>query len=105
MRSVVAMGVSTCIGRAAAKLLPERGFRAPRSVRIARDAERLRNEFGVNFVPLSFDVTGEAVRPAAAGEVCDRLDGEVRTGLVDNADLAAGKTWQSAAVGRFGFHA
>ena len=88
MRSVVITGVSTGIGWAAAKLLLQRGFRVFGSVRKARDAERLRDEFGVNFVPLSFDVTDEAAVRAAAREVRDQLNGETLAGLVNNAGIA-----------------
>jgi NAD(P)-dependent dehydrogenase (short-subunit alcohol dehydrogenase family) len=88
MRSVVITGVSTGIGWAAAKLLLQRGFRVFGSVRKAGDAERLRDEFGVNFVPLSFDVTDEAAVRAAAREVRGQLNGETLAGLVNNAGIA-----------------
>lgn len=88
MRSVVVTGVSTGIGWATAKLLLERGFRVFGSVRKAGDAERLCNEFGVNFVPLLFDVTDEAAVRAAASEVRDQLNGETLAGLVNNAGIA-----------------
>src|SRR5580692_4713652 len=60
MRSVVITGASTGIGWATAKLLLARGFRVFGSVRKPADADRLKTEFGANFVPLSFDVTDEA---------------------------------------------
>lgn len=50
MRSVVVTGVSTGIGRAAAKLLLERGFHLSGSARSAHDVARLHDEFGVNLV-------------------------------------------------------
>lgn len=76
----------------------ERGFRVPGSA--AKRAMPLRDEFGVNFVTLPFDFTGEAAVRTAAGEVCDQFDGAALTGLADNAGLAVGKTWQSVAVSR-----
>jgi NAD(P)-dependent dehydrogenase (short-subunit alcohol dehydrogenase family) len=88
MQSLVVTGVSTGIGRATAKLLLARGFRVFGSVRNAADAQRLRGEFGANFVPLSFDVTDEAAVLAAAREVRAALNGETLAGLVNNAGIA-----------------
>jgi NAD(P)-dependent dehydrogenase (short-subunit alcohol dehydrogenase family) len=101
MRSVVITGVSTGIGWASAKLLLERGFRVFGSVRKAQDGERLRNEFGVNFTPLSFDVTDEAAIRAAAGEVRNLLAGETLAGLVNNAGIAVAGPVFDLAVGEF----
>jgi NAD(P)-dependent dehydrogenase (short-subunit alcohol dehydrogenase family) len=101
MRSVVVTGVSTGIGRATAKLLLQRGFRVFGSVRKAEDAERLRNEFGVNFAPLLFDVTNEAAIRAAASEVRQALDGETLAGLVNNAGIAVAGAVFDLAVGEF----
>jgi NAD(P)-dependent dehydrogenase (short-subunit alcohol dehydrogenase family) len=88
MQSVVITGVSTGIGRATAKLLLDRGFRVFGSVRKQADADRLRSEFGANFVPLVFDVTDEAAVLAAAREVRAALGGETLAGLVNNAGIA-----------------
>jgi NAD(P)-dependent dehydrogenase (short-subunit alcohol dehydrogenase family) len=88
MQSVVITGASTGIGWATAKLLLDRGFRVFGSVRKQADADRLKNEFGVNFTPLLFDVTDEAAVLAAAREVRAALGGETLTGLVNNAGVA-----------------
>jgi NAD(P)-dependent dehydrogenase (short-subunit alcohol dehydrogenase family) len=88
MRSVVITGASTGIGWATAKLLVERGFRVFGSVRKQADADRLKSEFGANFVPLLFDVTEEAAVLAAAREVRTALGGETLAGLVNNAGIA-----------------
>jgi NAD(P)-dependent dehydrogenase (short-subunit alcohol dehydrogenase family) len=88
MRSVVITGASTGIGWATAKLLLERGFRVFGSVRKPADADRLKAEFGANFVPLQFDVTDEAAVLAAAREVRTVLAGETLAGLVNNAGIA-----------------
>src|SRR5579863_697038 len=88
MRSVVVTGVSTGIGRATAKLLLDRGMRVFGSVRKVADAERLRSEFGANFIPIVFDVTDEAAVKAAAREVREMLAGETLAGLVNNAGIA-----------------
>ena len=88
MKSVVITGASTGIGWAAAKLLLDRGFRVFGSVRKQADADRLKGEFGANFIPLVFDVTDEAAVLAAAREVRVALAGETLTGLVNNAGIA-----------------
>ncbi|HXL13194.1 MAG TPA: SDR family oxidoreductase [Bradyrhizobium sp.] len=87
MKSVVITGVSTGIGWAAAKLLLARGFRVFGSVRKEADADRLKGEFGTNFIPLLFDVTDEAAIRAAASEVRAALGGETLAGLVNNAGI------------------
>jgi len=98
MQSVVITGVSTGIGWATAKLLLDRGFRVFGSVRKSADADRLKGEFGANFVPLLFDVTDEAAVLAAAREVRAVLDGATLSGLVNNAGIAvAGPLLQTAA--------
>ena len=98
MQSVVITGVSTGIGWATAKLLLDRGFRVFGSVRKPADADRLKGEFGANFVPLLFDVTDEAAVLAAAREVRAALDGATLAGLVNNAGIAvAGPLLQTAA--------
>ena len=88
MQSVVITGASTGIGWATAKLLIDRGFRVFGSVRKPADADRLKAEFGANFVPLVFDVTDEAAVLAAAREVRAALAGETLFGLVNNAGIA-----------------
>ena len=60
MQSVVITGVSTGIGWGTAKVLLDQGFRVFGSVRKQADADRLKDEFGINFTPLLFDVTDEA---------------------------------------------
>jgi NAD(P)-dependent dehydrogenase (short-subunit alcohol dehydrogenase family) len=90
MRSVVITGASTGIGWATAKLLLDRGFRVFGSVRKPADADRLKAEFGANFIPLRFDVTDEAAVLAAAREVRAVLAGETLAGLVNNAGIAVG---------------
>jgi NAD(P)-dependent dehydrogenase (short-subunit alcohol dehydrogenase family) len=98
MQSVVITGVSTGIGWATAKLLLDRGFRVFGSVRKPADADRLKGEFGANFVPLLFDVTDEGAVQAAAREVRAALDGATLSGLVNNAGIAvAGPLLQTAA--------
>jgi NAD(P)-dependent dehydrogenase (short-subunit alcohol dehydrogenase family) len=98
MRSVVITGASTGIGWATAKLLLDRGFRVFGSVRKQSDADRLKAEFGANFIPLVFDVTDEAAVLAAAREA---LGGETLAGLVNNAGIAVGGPVLELAAGEF----
>src|ERR1700720_1442712 len=88
MQSVVITGASTGIGHACAKFLLGKGYRVFGSVRKQADADRLKSEFGANFVPLIFDVTDEAAVLAAAREVRNSLNGETLSGLVNNAGIA-----------------
>jgi len=88
MKSVVITGVSTGIGWGATKVLIGKGFRVFGSVRKQADADRLKAEFGANFVPLIFDVTDEAAIKRAAEEVRTALNGEKLFGLVNNAGIA-----------------
>ena len=88
MDSVVVTGVSTGIGWGITKVLIEHGIRVFGSVRKARDAERLSQEFGERFLPLLFDVTDEASVQAAARQVRKQLRGETLMGLVNNAGIA-----------------
>jgi hypothetical protein len=88
MQSVVITGASTGIGHACAKFLLDRGYRVFGSVRKQADADRLKSEFGANFIPLLFDVTDEPAVLAAAREVRAALNGETLSGLVNNAGIA-----------------
>ncbi len=88
MKSVVVTGVSTGIGWGIAKVLLANGFRVCGSVRKRADADRLKAEFGENFVPLLFDISDEAAVRAAAREVRTALKGETLAGLVNNAGIA-----------------
>jgi NAD(P)-dependent dehydrogenase (short-subunit alcohol dehydrogenase family) len=88
MKSVVITGVSTGIGWGCAKVLIAKGLRVFGSVRKEADAQRLKAEFGSNFVPLIFDVTDEAAVRHAAIEVDAALAGETLAGLVNNAGIA-----------------
>ncbi|HEX3504808.1 MAG TPA: SDR family NAD(P)-dependent oxidoreductase [Xanthobacteraceae bacterium] len=87
-RSVVITGTSTGIGWGAAKVLLGKGFRVFGSLRKPADAQRLKAEFGDNFVPLLFDVTDEAAIYAAAAHVRAALQGEKLAGLVNNAGIS-----------------
>src|SRR5260370_4427911 len=98
MQCVGIAGAFAGVGWAPATLLLDRGFRVFGSVRQQADAERLRGEFGANFIPLLFDVTDEAAVLAAAREVRAALNGETLTGLVNNAGIAvAGPVLELAA--------
>ena len=101
MKSVVVTGASTGIGKDATRILIENGFRVFGSVRKQEDADRLSGEFGVNFVPLFFDVTDEATVHAAAKQVQDELRGETLFGLVNNAGVAVPGTMMHLPIEKF----
>ena len=88
MKSVVVTGASTGIGKDAARILVENGYRVYGSVRKQEDANKLSEEFGSNFAPLLFNVTDEAAIHEAAKQVRDELRGETLFGLVNNAGMA-----------------
>src|SRR4051812_20090157 len=88
MRSVVVTGVSTGIGRGAAKVLIDCGFRVFGSVRTQPDAQRLQEQLGINFTPLLFDVTDEPAVRASAAQVRETLGTVPLFGLVNNAGIA-----------------
>jgi len=88
MKSVVVTGSSTGIGWGIAKVLISKGFRVFGSVRKAADGERLKAEFGANFVPVQFDVTDEGAVARGAEQVANALGGEMLAGLVNNAGIA-----------------
>jgi len=88
MKSIVVTGASTGIGWGVAKVLISKGFRVFGSVRKQADAERLKTEFGANFVPVLFDVTDEAAVAKGAEQVAAALGGETLAGLVNNAGVA-----------------
>ena len=88
MKSVVVTGASTGIGWGCVKVLIAEGFRVFGSVRKQAHADRLSEEFGANFTPLTFDVTDEAAIAAGASRMEAALGGETLFGLVNNAGIA-----------------
>ena len=88
MKSVVVTGASTGIGWGVTKVLTGKGFRVFGSVRKEADADRLRKEFGANFVPLVFDVTDAEAVARGAKSVTAALGRENLAGLVNNAGIA-----------------
>ncbi|MEI9991771.1 MAG: SDR family oxidoreductase [Rhizomicrobium sp.] len=88
MKSIVVTGSSTGIGWGIAQVLIAKGFRVFGSVRKQADGERLKKEFGANFVPVIFDVTDEAAVARGAEQVAAALGGETLAGLVNNAGIA-----------------
>lgn len=88
MKRVVVTGVSSGIGRGAAKVLAEDGIHVFGTVRKQEDADALKKEFGDRVTPLILDVTDEAALRQAAADVRERLGGEKLFGLVNNAGIA-----------------
>ena len=88
MKSVVITGVSSGIGRGAARVLVKNGYRVFGSVRRQADADSVRQELGEAFVPLLLDVTDVETLKAGAAVVREALAGEPLFGLVNNAGVA-----------------
>jgi len=88
MKSVVITGVSSGIGRGAAKVLVDAGYQVFGSVRRQADADSVRQELGERFTPLIFDVTDTAAVKAGAAVVAEALGGKPLYGLVNNAGIA-----------------
>ncbi|KRB82327.1 hypothetical protein ASE00_09625 [Sphingomonas sp. Root710] len=88
MRTVVITGVSSGIGKAAARALIDRGFFVFGSVRREEDAAELVSSYPNQFKPLLFDVTDED-GIAAAVETVSRAIGDQRiAALVNNAGIS-----------------
>lgn len=85
MKTVVITGVSTGIGRGAAKVLAAAGWHVFGSVRREADGLALKAELGEAFTPLIFDVEDNDAILAAADLVRGRLAGRTLDGLVNNA--------------------
>jgi NAD(P)-dependent dehydrogenase (short-subunit alcohol dehydrogenase family) len=88
MPDVVITGASTGIGLAACRVLVRRGFRVFGSVRTQADADRLRDQLGIRYVPLIFDVTDPHSVNQVAAEVKKTLGEQRLFGLVNNAGIA-----------------
>jgi NAD(P)-dependent dehydrogenase (short-subunit alcohol dehydrogenase family) len=88
MQYVVITGVSTGIGYDAVRLLVQKGFFVFGSVRKQSDAERVKADFGDNFMPLLFDVTDEEGVQTAVSQVQSTIGSHGLTALVNNAGIA-----------------
>jgi NAD(P)-dependent dehydrogenase (short-subunit alcohol dehydrogenase family) len=90
MKNVVITGASTGIGYATAKALINKGYRVFGSVRKEKDAERMTQKFGEQFIPLIFDVTDEAAIKKGAEKTAEIIGDEGLFALVNNAGIAIG---------------
>ncbi len=89
-KTILITGVSTGIGYGTAKAFIKQGYKVFGSVRKTKDAGRLTDELGQNFISLIFDVTdGKAVNQAVK-TVKRELKNEGLGGLINNAGIAAG---------------
>lgn len=85
MKNVVVTGVSSGIGRGAARVLADKGWHVFGSVRTQDDAQLLKEQLREACTPLVFDVEDNDAIVAAAGAVRQRLAGKTLSGLVNNA--------------------
>ena len=88
--NILITGVSSGIGYDATKYLISKGYRVLGSVRKEADAERLKKDFGENYIPLLFDVTNQDQVLAAKEEVIRILGGQHLNALINNAGIAEG---------------
>ena len=87
-RAIVITGASSGIGYGLAHELIDRGYTIFGSVRKKEDADRLKVEFGEQFVPLLMDVTNMASVERAADLVRTHLKGTGLGGLINNSGIS-----------------
>src|SRR5690349_3102380 len=88
--AVVVTGASTGIGRAAALLLDQRGYRVFAGVRKDEDAESLSDAGSDRLTPIKIDVTDEKSISSAKEEVQEAIGEDGVAGLVNNAGVGGG---------------
>ena len=101
MKSIVITGTSTGIGYACSKIFIEKGYKVFGSVRNDKDANRVSNELGGNFVPLIFDVTDEIAVKESVKVVENQIGDQKLSGLINNAGLGVMGTIQSLSAEQF----
>ena len=101
MKSIVITGTSTGIGHACSKHFIEQGYKVFGSVRNNKDAERISNELGNNFIPLIFDVTDETAVKESVKVVENHIGDQKLSGLINNAGLGVMGTIQSLTAEQF----
>jgi len=87
-KNILITGVSTGLGYGATKELIARGYTVFGSVRKQQVADRLKSEFGEQFIPLVFDVTDRAAVLKAVEEVKQKLNGLGLGGLINNSGIS-----------------
>jgi NAD(P)-dependent dehydrogenase (short-subunit alcohol dehydrogenase family) len=87
-RAIVITGASSGIGYGLAHELIDRNYTIFGSVRKKEDAERLKVEFGEQFMPLLMDVTDMASVERAADLVRTHLKGKGLGGLINNSGIS-----------------
>jgi NAD(P)-dependent dehydrogenase (short-subunit alcohol dehydrogenase family) len=92
MDHVLITGVSTGIGYSLAKKFITEGYAVIGSVRIATDAEKLKQDFGQYFHPIILDVTDQESIDAAVAQVEKLLRGSALACLINNSGIAVGGT-------------
>lgn len=92
MKNILITGVSTGIGYSCVDAFIKKGYRVFGSVRKSSDAEKLKNQFGNNFIPLIFDVTDQVAINKSYMEVEAFLinQNEGLDCLINNSGIAEG---------------
>jgi NAD(P)-dependent dehydrogenase (short-subunit alcohol dehydrogenase family) len=103
-KNIVITGVSTGIGYGAAREFVKKGYLVFGSLRKKEDADRLKKEFGENFIPLIFDITDHSAIANAARLVKEKLGNSGLSGLINNAGAVDGAPLMHITIESFKRH-
>jgi len=88
MKNILITGTSSGIGKAAAKVFTNKGYRVFGTVRKEEDGRILKSELGDNFAPIIMDVTNGASVRSAANRVESLIAKSGLRALINNAGVA-----------------
>jgi len=88
MKNILITGTSSGIGKAAAKLFTEKGYRVFGTIRKEEEGRLLKTELGDNFAPIVMDVTSKESVKAAASRVESLIHKTGLRALINNAGIA-----------------
>ena len=100
-KNILITGASTGIGYDLAKTFIENGYQVYGSVRNQADAARLREELGLDFHALLFDVTNHRAIDEAAEKLKEKIGLEGLGGLINNAGVAIGGPFMDLDIEEF----
>jgi len=88
MKNILITGTSSGIGKAAAKLFTEKGYRVFGTIRKEEEGRLLKTELGDNFAPIVMDVTSKESVKTAASRVESLIHKTGLRALINNAGIA-----------------
>jgi NAD(P)-dependent dehydrogenase (short-subunit alcohol dehydrogenase family) len=88
MKNILITGVSSGIGYETARFLTEKGNRVFGSTRSDATGDQIKQKFGENFIPLTFDVRDKAAIAKAVDSVTSILGDQGLDVLINNAGVA-----------------